>query len=321
MIQEVKLLNKEKIIVIVGPTAVGKTSLSIKLAQKFNGEIINGDSMQIYKELDIGTAKITEEEKKGINHHLIDLKEVDEDYSVADFQKEASNKIREITQRGRLPIIVGGTGLYIESLLFPVSHAKVEANIELRKELELYAEKNSNETLWAHLNLIDPKAASKIHPNNIRRVIRAIEVYEESGHLFSDFQDERKNKESSYDYLIIGLNTDRQLLYERINQRVDSMIQEGLVEEARNLWEKLNFDPSIQSTKGIGYKEFLKYFHQEESLEESIKHVKQNSRRYAKRQSTWFRNRFEKVHWYDLVQNPEDIKRCYQEIGEFLDND
>lgn len=314
-------MNKEKILVIVGPTAVGKTSLSIKLAKKFNGEIISGDSMQIYKDLDIGTAKITEEEKEGIPHHLIDLKEIEENYSVADFQKEASKKIKEITKRDHLPIIVGGTGLYIESLLYPVSHGKAEANKALRNELEIYAKKQGNEALWERLNSIDPKAARKIHPNNIRRVIRAIEVFEVSGKLFSDFQNERKNKESNYDYFIIALNTDRQLLYERINQRVDLMIEEGLLEEARNLWEKVDFNPKIQSTKGIGYKEFLKYILQEKSLEESVNQIKQNSRRYAKRQLTWFRNRFENVHWYNLLENEESIEKCYQEIGEFLNND
>ncbi|MDN6161485.1 MAG: tRNA (adenosine(37)-N6)-dimethylallyltransferase MiaA [Atopostipes sp.] len=312
---------KEKVIVIVGPTAVGKTSLSIKVAEKFNGEIISGDSMQVYKGLDIGTAKVTADEMNEIPHHLIDVKEMDEEYSVSDFQEEAMKKIEEISKKGRLPIIVGGSGLYIESLLFPVSHAKVEANKDLREELELFADEEGNKALWNKLNETDPEAAKKIHPNNVRRVVRAIEVYEETGELFSAFQKERKNKESQYEHFIIALNTDRKLLYNRINKRVDRMIEEGLVEEAKRLWEEVGPGVEAQSTKAIGYKELFSYFNNEKSLEDAINQIKQNSRRYAKRQLTWFRNRFKNVHWYDLIQESDEIKNSYQEIGEFLEND
>ncbi|MDN6195882.1 MAG: tRNA (adenosine(37)-N6)-dimethylallyltransferase MiaA [Atopostipes suicloacalis] len=314
-------MKKEKIIVIVGPTAVGKTSLSIKIAKKFNGEIISGDSMQIYKDLDIGTAKVTSKEKKGIPHHLIDMKAVEEDYSVADFQKEASDKISDIMDRGRRPIIVGASGLYIESLLFPVSHAKVAANTAFRENLEQFAKDMGNEALWKRLNHLDPKAANKIHPNNIRRVIRALEVYEETGKLFSTFQNERKKKKSRYDYFIIGLNTDRTLLYERINYRVDKMVEKGLVGEAKNLWSKVGPELKTQSTKGIGYKELFNYFNGKIALKEAIDLIKKHSRHYAKRQLTWFRNRFKNIHWYDLVQEPKTIENSYQEIGEFLEND
>ena len=306
---------------IVGPTAVGKTELSIQLAEKFNGEIISGDSMQIYKDLDIATAKVTSAEMRGIPHHLIDIKEIEEEYSVSDFQKEASRKITEITKRGHLPIIVGGTGLYIESLLYPVSHAKVEPNEKLRLKLEDFAGQMGNKKLWNRLNKIDPEAAKKIHPNNVRRLVRAIEVYEEKGQLFSDFQNERNKKESVYDIFLIGLNTDRQKLYERINQRVDQMITEGLLEEAKDLWEKVGPELNTQSTRGIGYKELFDYFNQHISFEEAVDAIKQNSRRYAKRQITWFRNRFEQVHWYNLVEDPKTIENSYQEIGEFLKND
>ncbi len=319
--QEVKALMKEKIIVIVGPTAVGKTSLSIEVAEQFDGEVISGDSMQIYKELDIGTAKVTPAEKGEIPHHLIDIKEIDENYSVADFQREASQKIQEISERGHVPIIVGGTGLYIESLLYPVTHSKIEPNQVLRQELEDYAEEVGNEQLWERLNQVDPEAADKIHPNNVRRLIRAIEVYEETGELFSSFQNERQKKESNYDVFLIGLNTERQLLYERINKRVDEMVKEGLVEEAKDLWEKVGPDLTVQSTKGIGYKELFAYFNKEVTLDEAIAAIKQNSRRYAKRQLTWFRNRLEDVHWLDLVKEPETIKNSFREIGEFLEND
>lgn len=312
---------KEKIIIVIGPTAVGKTSLSIKIAERFNGEIISGDSMQIYKDLDIGTAKVTVDEMNGISHHLIDIKEMDEAYSVSDFQEEAMMKIKEISKRGHLPIIVGGSGLYIESLLFPVSHAKVEANEELRKELELFADEEGNKALWNKLNKIDPEAANKIHPNNIRRVVRAIEVCQETGELFSTFQKERKNKDSQYEHFIVGLNTDRKLLYNRINKRVDKMVEEGLVEEAKMLWRKVGPDLTAQSTKAIGYKELFSYFNNENNLEDAISKIKQNSRRYAKRQLTWFRNRFKNVHWYDLIQEKETVQNSYQEIGEFLEND
>lgn len=310
---------KDKIIVIVGPTAVGKTDFSIELAKHFNGEVISGDSMQIYKKLDIGTAKATPEEMDGIPHHLIDIKEMDESYSVSDFQKDASKKIDEITAAGKIPIIVGGTGLYIESLLYPVSHSgEAEPHFELRSELEEYAKENGNQVLWDRLNKIDPDAAEKIHPNNVRRVIRALEVYYGTGRLFSSFQNERKKKTPMYDAYIICINTDRSLLYERINKRVDIMMEEGLLEEAQDLWKKLGPEPKAQSTKGIGYQELFPYFNKESSLDEAVDKIKQNSRRYAKRQLTWFRNRLENVHWYDFVLNPEQKEESYIKIKDFL---
>ncbi|MEY8291134.1 tRNA (adenosine(37)-N6)-dimethylallyltransferase MiaA [Carnobacteriaceae bacterium 52-44] len=310
---------KDKIIVIVGPTAVGKTDFSIELAKRFNGEVISGDSMQIYKKLDIGTAKATPEEMDGIPHHLIDIKETDESYSVSDFQEDASKKIDEITTSGKVPIIVGGTGLYIESLLYPVSHSgEAEPNFELRNELEEYAKEKGNQDLWERLNKIDPDAAEKIHPNNVRRVIRALEVYYETGQLFSSFQNERKKKDSIYDAYIICLNTDRSVLYERINKRVDIMIEEGLLEEAQELWNKLGPEPKAQSTKGIGYQELFPYFNDESSLDEAVAKIKQNSRRYAKRQLTWFRNRLENVHWYDFVLKPEQKEESFIKIKDFL---
>lgn len=313
---------KQKIVVIVGPTAVGKTAFSIKVAEAFGGEVISGDSMQVYKELDIGTAKVTPDEMGDVPHHLIDFKEIDEDYDVSEFQKDAKRKIKEITNHQKLPVIAGGTGLYIESLLYPVSHGSdAEPNLTLRKELEQFAEVEGNEALWNRLNQVDPKAADKIHPNNVRRVIRAIEVFEETGELFSSFQDEKKDKEPNYDAYIICLDTDRQLLYERINLRVDLMMKEGLLEEARELWEKLGPEPEAQSTKGIGYSEFFPYFNGEITIEEAIEQVKQNSRRYAKRQLTWFRNRLDNVHWYDFVKKPEDMEHCLDEIKSFLEDE
>src|SRR5699024_4139932 len=313
---------KDKIIVIVGPTAVGKTDFSIELAKRFNGEVISGDSMQIYKNLDIGTAKATPEEMDGIPHHLINIKEVTESYSVSDFQEDASEKIDEITASGKVPIIVGGTGLYIESLLYPVSHSgEAEPNFELRNELEEYAKENGNQVLWEKLNDIDPKAAEKIHPNNVRRVVRALEVDYETGQLFSSFQNEKKKKEPVYDAYIICLNTERSLLYDRINKRVDIMMTEGLIEEAQSLWEKLGPESKTQSTKGIGYQELFPYFNDEITLNEAVEMIKQNSRRYAKRQLTWFRNRLENVHWYDFVLKPEQKEKSFTEIKYFLEDE
>lgn len=313
---------KPKIVVIVGPTAVGKTAFSIEVAEKLNGEVISGDSMQIYKHLDIGTAKVTPEEMGDTPHHLIDFKEVDEPYAVSDFQKDAGLLIDEIIQKNKIPIIAGGTGLYVESLLYPVSHGSdSEPNVALREELEQFAKENGNNALWVRLNEIDPKAAEKIHENNVRRVVRALEVYYETGNLFSSLQNEKKNKEAQYDAIIIGLNTDRELLYERINYRVDLMMEEGLEAEARKLWEELGPEPEAQSTKGIGYRELFPYFNQETSLIEATELIKRNSRRYAKRQLTWFRNRFEHVHWVDFVTKSEEKEKYIEKINHFLEGE
>lgn len=308
---------KDKIIIIVGPTAVGKTALSIELAKEFNGEIISGDSMQVYKKLDIGTAKVTIEEAKDIPHYLIDIKEVNDNYSAADFKKEAKSIIKSIMNNGKIPIIVGGTGLYIESLIYNVSHGgKADPDFEFRNAMEALANDNGRKLLWDRLNKIDPKAAEKIHPNNLVRVIRALEVPHVTGELFSTYQKERDNKELIYDPYIIGLNTDRELLYERINKRVNLMIDDGLLVEAKWLMEQAN--PDAQSTKGIGYAELIDYFNEQISLECAIDSIKQNSRQYAKRQLTWFRNRMPVTKWYDLVQEIDDIDQVKKDVRQFL---
>jgi len=309
---------QEKILIIVGPTAVGKTSLGVHLAEKFNGEVISGDSMQIYKNLDIGTAKITNEEARDVPHYLIDEKEINESYSVSEFQKEGRKLISEISSRGKLPIIVGGTGLYIESLIYDVSHGgDVEPDKKFRKEKEKFAEEFGNHALWKKLKELDEKAAEKVHENNVRRVIRALEVYHVSGKLYSDLQNEKKDKEKLYDTYIIGLNTDRQVLYERINHRVDAMLEEGLEKEARYLFEQV--EEGSQSTKAIGYKEFFAYFKDKADYENVIETIKQNSRRYAKRQLTWFRNRIEVDQWFDLVENPEELKDIEERVTTFVE--
>lgn len=301
-----------KVIAIVGPTAVGKTSLSIDLAKRFNGEIISGDSMQVYRGLDIGTAKVTEEEMAGIPHHLIDVRDIDESYSAADFQATARQAIQAISRRGKLPIIVGGTGLYIQSLLWDYklgSEGEPEDD-SLRKELEAYAAEKGNQALWEKLQTQDPLAAEKIHYNNRKKMIRALEVFQLTGHSILA---PKEQPQKLYDSFLIGLNTDRAVLYDRINQRVDLMVEQGLLNEAKQLAET----PDVQAAQGIGYKELFPYFSGEISLDTALEEVKLHSRRYAKRQLTWFRNRMS-VHWYDLVQQPETIKEIETDIAKWL---
>lgn len=305
-----------KIVVIIGPTAVGKTSLSIKLAKKFHGEVINGDSMQVYRDLSIGTAKITDEEMEGIPHHLLSIRQVEEDFSASEFKQLASEKIDDITSRGKLPIVVGGTGLYIEGLLYDFHYGgQTDANEGFRLQKEQKAREEGVESLWEELKTIDPKACETIHPNNIRRVIRALEVYHETGELFSSMPKEQKMP--NYDAYIICLNTNRELLYERINQRVHMMMGMGLEDEARKL---LDYENAVefQSFKGIGYKEWIPYFKGEQTKEEIIDMIQQQSRRYAKRQLTWFRNRFKEAHWFDLVQDPQAMDKVMCDIEQFM---
>lgn len=303
----------EKVLVIVGPTAVGKTALSVELAKKFHGEIISGDSLQVYKKLDIGTAKIKTSEMEGIPHHLIDIIEPNETYSVADFQKDGRKLITEITERGHLPMIVGGTGLYIQSLLYDFQlGAKEESVTAVRKKYEELAETLSKKELWEYLKTKDPLAAEKIHWNNQRKVIRALEVFEVTGYSITTPQEEPARL---YDYCMIGLNTERALLYQRINQRVDSMLEEGLLEEARFVYEL----GEVQASQGIGYKEFYPYFKGEESLENVVEQLKMNSRRYAKRQLTWFRNRLD-AHWFDLLAESSSMEQIDQLIRTWLED-
>ncbi|STD22612.1 tRNA (adenosine(37)-N6)-dimethylallyltransferase MiaA [Enterococcus mundtii] len=301
----------EKVLVIVGPTAVGKTALSVTLAQKFNGEIISGDSLQIYKHLDIGTAKIKPAEMMGIPHHLIDVIEPDQQYSAADFQQTGRKLIKEITERGHLPIIVGGTGLYIQSLLYDFQlGANEETDSAIREKYEKMAEELGKEKLWAYLNERDPLAAGKIHWNNQRKVIRALEVFETTGY---SIMAPKERPECLYDYYMIGLDTEREFLYSRINQRVDQMLTEGLIAEARKVYEL----GAVQASQGIGYKEFFPYFEENITLDEAVEQIKLNSRRYAKRQLTWFRNRLT-AHWFDLLKKPTDLAEIENAIEGWL---
>lgn len=302
----------EKVLVIAGPTAVGKTSLSIELAKRFNGEIISGDSMQVYTSLDIGTAKITKEEMNDVPHHLIDCRDLNETYSAADFQKEGRACIESISKRGRLPIVVGGTGLYIQTLLydFALGETVIEDNSR-RDYWQKYAEEHGNQALWEVLKERDAKAAEHIHPNNQQRLIRALEVADNGGHIWQE-----REITPLYKPYMIALNTDRAVLYDRINQRVDCMMEQGLLEEAKMVYQA----GDVQGAKAIGYKEFFSYFRGEMTLDEAVEKLKQNSRRYAKRQLTWFRNRME-MNWIDLVQHPEDKEALIANIQAWLEED
>lgn len=304
--------EKQKIIVIIGPTAVGKTKTSLELAKALNGEIISGDSMQIYKGMDIGTAKVRKEEMQGIPHYLIDIKEPTDAYSVAEFQQDVRHRIAEIASRGHLPIIVGGTGLYIQSVLFDYQFSESGKNEEVRKGLEKRSREVGFEKLHAELSEIDPKSAANIHPNNVRRVIRALEIFYTTGKTMSEYQ-ETQQPEPLYDVALMGLTMEREILYDRINLRVDMMVEEGLFGEVQNLYDKGLRD--CQSIQAIGYKELYAFFDGKVSKEQAIEDLKQNSRRYAKRQLTWFRNKMD-VTWFDMTHG--DFEQKLSQIFTFI---
>ncbi|MBG9450381.1 tRNA delta(2)-isopentenylpyrophosphate transferase [Cytobacillus firmus] len=311
------MIEKEKLAVLIGPTAVGKTKLSILLAKRFNAEIISGDSMQIYKSMDIGTAKIKEEEMEGIPHHLIDIKNPEDPFSAAEFQKLVRSKITEVTSRGKLPMIVGGTGLYIQSVIYDYQFSDAPSDEEFRKTLEERAEREGNNALFKELLAIDPDSAEKIHPNNIRRVVRALEIYHCTGKPMSQYQ-ENQDPELLYDTALIGLTMDRETLYERINFRVEIMMKEGLLEEVRSLYDQGLKD--CQSIQAIGYKELYDYFNGCVPLEDAVGNLKQNSRRYAKRQLTWFRNKMN-VEWFDMSDSvdPHEFEKKFAEISAHIE--
>ncbi|GGJ84768.1 tRNA dimethylallyltransferase [Lentibacillus kapialis] len=299
---------KQKVISIVGPTAVGKTRLSIKIASRFGGEIISGDSMQVYKGLDIGTAKITHEEKQGVPHHMIDIKYPDEPFSVADYQKNVQHYINEIDSRGKWPIIAGGSGLYIQAALYDYQFSKQRRDVHVTKQMERELNEKGAALMHKRLKEMDPDQAAKIHPNNHRRLIRALEIYETTGVTMSEYQKNQLGN-SSYHPIFIGLEMDRDLLYERINNRVDHMLEEGLLEEVKLLY-KQGYEDN-QAMRGIGYKEFIPYFKGEQSFEDTVNILKRNSRRFAKRQYTWFKNKMN-VTWYSVT--PETSEAVFKNI-------
>ncbi|OXS75404.1 tRNA (adenosine(37)-N6)-dimethylallyltransferase MiaA [Lysinibacillus sp. KCTC 33748] len=285
-------IQQAEVVAIVGPTASGKTALSIELAKKYNGEIINGDSMQIYRDLDIGTAKITEEEMEGVPHHLLSFKEPTESFSVADYQKLVRAKIAEIQTRGKLPIIVGGSGLYVQAVLFDFQFTEEQVDEVARKAYYEELGKLGPEAMHAKLKKLDPQTAETIHPNNTRRVIRALEMIELSG-VSKASEEQNRGEVPLYNHVILGLgqNMSREVLYDRINRRVDIMMEKGLLEEVKGLWQR-NIR-GVQSIQAIGYKELYDYLDGKCSLEEAVDSLKQNSRRYAKRQLTYFRNKMD----------------------------
>ena len=279
---------KPQVVVIVGPTASGKTRLGIEIAKKIDGEIISSDSMQIYKEMDIGTAKVTKEEAQGIKHYLIDIISPDKRYTVSDFKKDAENAIREIMEKGKTPIIVGGTGLYVDSLIYGIEYQDMTFDEQYRNELMEIAEtENGTVELWNRANSIDPEAMKKISVNDKKRIIRVLEIYKATGKTKTEQEILSIKNEPKYDFKVFWLDMDRQKLYERINKRVDNMIEQGLENEVKFLISKYKEFPT--AFQGLGYKEVVQYFNAELTREEMIEKIKQESRRYAKRQLTWFR--------------------------------
>nr|WP_141827930.1 tRNA (adenosine(37)-N6)-dimethylallyltransferase MiaA [Clostridium sp. KNHs216] len=309
--------RKEKIPVaaVVGPTASGKSRLAVELALSRNGEVISADSMQIYKGMNIGTAKPTAEEMRGVPHHLIDFAPLSQPFSVADYVSLASDCISEVYARGRLPVIAGGTGLYIRSLLQNIRFTENDKDEALRKDLAEKAEKLGVQTLIDELRSFDPASAQRIHPNNLGRVIRAIEIYRTTGVTMTEQLELSRQMPSPYDACIIGLDfQDRQKLYDRINLRVDRMMQEGLLAEAEEILNRPGAQTAMQA---IGYKELLPYFRSECSLDEAVESIKRESRRYAKRQLTWFR-RDENIHWI-MVDEYTDFDGVIEQAFRMID--
>ncbi|MCF2938315.1 tRNA (adenosine(37)-N6)-dimethylallyltransferase MiaA [Paenibacillus alkaliterrae] len=292
--------RKQPLLVLIGPTAVGKTRMSLDIAKAWDAEIISGDSMQVYRGMDIGTAKIAPDEREGIPHHLIDICEPESSYSVADFQSGATAAIEQITKRGKLPFIVGGTGLYVESVCYQYQFADNGSDEAFRQEQERYAAEFGAEALHARLAAVDPLAGQRLHPNDLRRVIRALEVYHMTGQTFSE-QQAGQTKESPYKLCIIGLTMDRAELYRRIEARVDLMMEQGLIDEVKRLLER-NLPSHAVAMQGLGYKEMADYLHGNCTLEAAVERLKRDTRRFAKRQLSWFRH-MKNIHWIDMGEN------------------
>lgn len=299
---------KPVVVSVVGPTAVGKSNLGVKIAERYDGEVISGDSMQIYRTMDIGTAKVTKGEMRGIQHHMIDIKEPQESFSVAEFQKRVQALIKDIHSRGKLPVLVGGTGLYIQATLFDFNFSTQKKDPSVIGRLEKEMVEKGKTYMYDRLLRIDPKQADRVHPNNERRVLRALELYETTGQVMSDYH-EQQSEDSPFCPILIGLEMERELLYDRINLRVDEMVGSGLVKEVETLYNsglKEN-----QSMKAIGYKELIPYFEGVYDLDEAVRLLKRNSRRYAKRQYTYFKNKMD-IEWYEVT--PTDYEEKFETI-------
>lgn len=290
-------MEKQPLVILTGPTAVGKTGLSIKLAQQIGGEIISADSMQVYRHMDIGSAKIRPDEMQGVRHHLIDVLEPEEDFNVVTFQHLCREAMGEIYSRGKLPIITGGTGFYIQSVLYDIDFTENEEDSAYRERLEAFAKEQGAEALHARLCEVDPVSAEVIHANNVKRVIRALEFYEQTGKRISEHNEKEREKESAYQSCYFVLTDAREKLYQQIDRRVELMLAQGLVEEVKGLKER-GLKRSQVSMQGLGYKEILAYLDGEISLEEAVYIIKRDTRHFAKRQLTWFR-REKDVIWID----------------------
>lgn len=309
-------MDKPKVIVICGPTASGKTKLSIELAKKLNGEIVSADSMQIYKDMTIGTAKPTKEEMQGIKHYLIDFVSPDTRYNVAEYKKDAINAIDEIIAKGKTPIVVGGTGLYVNSLIYEIDYPEIELDLNYRKKLEKIAEHEGLDRLYEMAVKVDKQAMQKISSNDKKRICRVLEIYHATGKTKTQMEIESRLREPKYNYLVFGINMDRDKLYDRINRRVDIMIKDGLIDEVKAVLDKYNDFPTAM--QGLGYKEVVEYLNGETTKDDMIEKIKMETRRYAKRQLTWFR-RYEDIVWIngldDTQKNVDIIWEEYNAKG------
>lgn len=296
-------MNKPKVIVICGPTASGKTALSIELAKKIDGQIVSADSMQIYKDMDIGSAKPTKDEIDGIKHYMIDFVSPDTRYSVADYQKQASEAIEEILKNKKVPIVVGGTGLYVDSLIYGIEYKEMELDKEYRQYLEKIVDTEGLEKLYNMAEKIDKEAMQTISINDKKRILRVLEIYHQTGKTKTEQDIESRKNEVKYDYKVFAINMDREILYDRINKRVDIMLQNGLIQEVQNLIKKYKQYPTAM--QALGYKEIKQYLEGELTKQEAIEKIKQETRRYAKRQLTWFRKNKQTV-WIDGLNNMQN---------------
>ncbi len=308
---------KRPLVVLTGPTAVGKTKASIGLAKAIGGEIISADSMQVYKYMNIGSAKILPEEMEGIPHYLVDVLEPSEEFHVVRFQQMAKDAVEQIYANGHIPIVVGGTGFYIQALLYDIDFTQDDGNKEIRKRLSEFVQKHGAEALHDKLRCIDPKSAEVIHANNVKRVIRAVEYYELTGERISEHNERERQKESPYQFVYFVLNDDRENLYDRINLRVDQMMEKGLVEEVRFLKEK-GYTSDMVSMQGLGYKEIFDYLEGKCSLDEAVYRIKRDTRHFAKRQITWFK-REKDIIWIDKKAENYDEKRILDTMLKHLE--
>ena len=306
--------EKKPLIILTGPTAVGKTKASIGLAKAIGGEIISADSMQVYRQMDIGSAKITKEEMDGVRHYLIDVLEPEEEFHVVRFQQMAKAAMEEIYSKGKIPIVVGGTGFYIQALLYDIDFTENEGDAAYRRQLEMLAKEKGAEYLHTQLAAVDPKAAEEIHANNVKRVIRALEFYEQTGEKISEHNERERQKESPYQFCYFVLNDKRECLYDRIDKRVDQMIENGLIEEVKQLKER-GCTKQMVSMQGLGYKEIFAYLEGDCSLEEAVYVIKRDTRHFAKRQLTWFK-RERDVIWIQKDAFGYDDKKILQNLLE-----